>query len=420
MPTFHLSGAEAVALVRFMVSELPASPGGASTRFDALRRRYPESDSARGRAIFLALDCAGCHSGTNVPAWKSAPDLSREATRARPGWLASWLAHPIAIRPFGFFPGTGTRMPDFGLSPSELRALVDALTTGERGTAGSVAVVAPRGAPLSPYRELEAARLMADRSACLGCHAYGGRGGRIGPDLARVRLRRPPAYIWAVLRDPHAAAPRTIMPRSPGSPERDTLFYRLLTSGRSPGPAGRASSEDTAAVIRGARAPDAPDAPDAPGDTLHDGYLDLTDRALRPPDRWMLEDAAAPTTAGERYAQLCSSCHGPAGAGDGFNAPFLPVPPARHADSAGMVARTDARLFNAIYGGGRVLGRSPRMPAFGRSLAREAIWGLVGHIRSLCGCRGPAWYRDNDETGGASHASGRAEPDTALQTRRRR
>lgn len=386
MPTFHLSEPEALALTLYLEGTLPAAPGGGADRVDALREEHPRIDARLGRRIFAALDCSGCHGGTDVPAWKSAPDLSDEGRRARGGWLTSWLAHPVAVRPFGFFPGTGTRMPDFGLTGTEVERLVAYLSGRE---AGGGFASPPRPDTLSPFRRAEATRLLSRRSACLGCHALRGDGGRIGPDLQGVAFRRPAAYVWAMISDPRGTRPRTVMPRTPEAPARDTLLYRLLLT--------RASE---ATPSPRSRAPD------------HDGYLDLTENVPLAPDPWMVRGEDGPSTAAVRYRHLCASCHGAAGGGDGFNAPHLPVPPARHADSAAMSVRTDARLFDAVHGGGRVLGRSPRMPAFGRSLDRKAIWGLVGHIRDLCGCRAPAWYRDNgesevpDSSAGASPASG--------------
>lgn len=395
MPDFHLSPAEALALTLFLETTLPEAAEGGRERVAELRDEHPSVDPELGRRLFLALDCAGCHRGTDVPSWKSAPDLSMEGRRARRGWLTTWLARPTAVRPYGFFPGTGTRMPDFGLSDAELRTLVDHLAPpgaraggrvptaeGGAGAPGPAYPAPPAAHPLSPFGVARAGRLLRRRSACLGCHALAGSGGRVAPDLAGVRLRRPDAYVWAMLRDPDGTRPRSIMPRSPDGPSRDTLFFRLLTTGEWP------------------ENPSAREPPD------HAGYLDLVSHPVRPPEPWMLEEEREPATAAARYRDRCASCHGVDGGGDGFNARYLRVPPARHGDSAAMAARTDARLYNGIHGGGRVLGRSPHMPAFGRSLPRDAIWGLVGRIRELCGCRGPAWHRDNAESGGPGVAGG--------------
>src|SRR3989442_1619336 len=94
-------------------------------------------------------------------------------------------------------------------------------------------------------------------------------------------------------------------------------------------------------------------------------------------------------------ARFCAAWHGARDKGDGPNAKFLPVPPAVHADSAAMSARSNDRLYGAISGGGAVLGRSDRMPAFSLTLTRAEIRALVRYIRALCRCLGPAWSRDD-------------------------
>jgi len=103
--------------------------------------------------------------------------------------------------------------------------------------------------------------------------------------------------------------------------------------------------------------------------------------------------AAALHDAKAVYAKFCAACHGERGRGDGYNAPFLPVPPAAHADREAMGRRSDDRLFDAVAAGGYVVNGSNRMPAFGLTLSAGEIRGLVRYIRDLCGCQGPAWSR---------------------------
>jgi hypothetical protein len=59
-----------------------------------------------------------------------------------------------------------------------------------------------------------------------------------------------------------------------------------------------------------------------------------------------------------------------------------------------MSLRSDDALFDAVSGGGAIMNRSPRMPAFGLVLAPAEIRSLVRHIRELCRCQGPAWSTD--------------------------
>ena len=95
------------------------------------------------------------------------------------------------------------------------------------------------------------------------------------------------------------------------------------------------------------------------------------------------------------YQKWCAGCHGATGKGDGVNAKFLPVPPSPHANASQMQLRSDDALFDTIFGGGAIMNRSARMPAFGESLTTAQIRALVRYIRTLCRCEGPAWSRDS-------------------------
>jgi len=100
--------------------------------------------------------------------------------------------------------------------------------------------------------------------------------------------------------------------------------------------------------------------------------------------------------AAKLYGRYCAACHGRDGAGNGPNAPFLPVRPAAHRDVRAMSMRTDDRLFDAVFSGGYPLGRSAAMPAFGGTLSRAEIWSLVRYLRTLCRCKPPAWSTDGE------------------------
>jgi mono/diheme cytochrome c family protein len=105
---------------------------------------------------------------------------------------------------------------------------------------------------------------------------------------------------------------------------------------------------------------------------------------------------AAPARDGRTlYTVYCAACHGSIGRGDGPNAVNLPVKPAVHASSDAMSRRSDDALFDTIAGGGAIMNRSPRMPAFGGTLSSLEIRSLVRHIRELCKCSGPSWSTDN-------------------------
>jgi mono/diheme cytochrome c family protein len=196
---------------------------------------------------------------------------------------------------------------------------------------------------LTPFQEQKARALLRTQLPCLGCHQLDDDGGRIAPPLTDVARRRSAAYIRAIVEEPArvvgAAMPKTRMPASTRE-----LVIRLLS--------------------RGAAAGAPPVAP---------------------------ASSSAGPSAPALYATWCSGCHGPKGQGDGPNARYLPVRPAVHASAATMRERSDDALFDAIAGGGAVMGKSARMPAFGASLSADQIRGIVAYIRTLCTCTGPPW-----------------------------
>jgi mono/diheme cytochrome c family protein len=202
--------------------------------------------------------------------------------------------------------------------------------------------------PLSPFSRRKAETLLRDHLPCLGCHKLNGDGGTIGPDLGTVRNRRSPAYIAAMITDPQRVVPGSAMPKTRMPDATRDLITRYLAA--QPG-----------------TAPDAPvPAPPAPAGTSDPAAL---------------------------YAKWCASCHGPSGRGDGPNAPHLPVKPTAHASREVMSARPDDSLYDTIAGGGAIMNRSHRMPAFGATLSSAEIRSLVRHIRALCDCEGPPWSR---------------------------
>jgi mono/diheme cytochrome c family protein len=214
---------------------------------------------------------------------------------------------------------------------------------------------APSPGRLSPFAEAKALTLLRDRLPCLGCHRLNGDGGTIGPDLTAVGARRSPSFIHAMITDPARTWPGTRMPKTPMPPEWARLVAAYLASGAQP--TGAAVAGEAAGVAGGAPA---------------------------------LEAMADPAAL---YARACAPCHGEQGRGDGPNAANLPVRPTAHADSAYMSTRPDDTLFDGIYGGGYILNKSHRMPAFGLTLSRAQILGLVGYLRRLCRCQAPAWSR---------------------------
>ena len=203
---------------------------------------------------------------------------------------------------------------------------------------------------LTPFAERKAVTILRQQASCLGCHELNGEGGRLGPSLTDVEKRRSAGYIRAMIDDPQRVVPGSLMPK----PRLDSATKALIT----------------AYIARNAGAGDVPSP---------------TPNAQRP---------TPAMAAADLYIRWCAGCHGQKGAGDGPNARYLPVKPAAHRDAAAMAMRPDDSLYDAIAGGGGIMGKSPRMPAFAGTLTSAEIRSLVAYIRTLCACAAPAWSRD--------------------------
>ncbi len=93
---------------------------------------------------------------------------------------------------------------------------------------------------------------------------------------------------------------------------------------------------------------------------------------------------AADVAAGKaKFQQLCASCHGANGKGDGPAAAALNPHPRNFTDLAYMSKRTDAQLAAVIKNGGAANGLSPLMVAWGSSLNDADIANIVAYIRTL-------------------------------------
>jgi len=93
---------------------------------------------------------------------------------------------------------------------------------------------------------------------------------------------------------------------------------------------------------------------------------------------------AADADAGEaKFKQLCATCHGPSGQGDGPAAAGLNPKPRNMSDGEWQASVDDEHLRKVIENGGAAVGLSPTMTAFGHALSDEDVDNIVAYIRSL-------------------------------------
>ncbi len=92
---------------------------------------------------------------------------------------------------------------------------------------------------------------------------------------------------------------------------------------------------------------------------------------------------AADAEAGEaKFKQLCATCHGQSGEGDGPASASLNPKPRNMSDSEWQESVDDEHIHTVISKGGAAVGLSPMMTAFGH-LSDEDLDNLVAYIRSL-------------------------------------
>lgn len=84
------------------------------------------------------------------------------------------------------------------------------------------------------------------------------------------------------------------------------------------------------------------------------------------------------------YKDLCASCHGARGKGDGAAAAALNPRPKDFTNCKEMAKDSDATLFKIIKEGSLSVGRSPMMPSWGGALEDQQIRELVAYTRSFC------------------------------------
>jgi mono/diheme cytochrome c family protein len=99
-----------------------------------------------------------------------------------------------------------------------------------------------------------------------------------------------------------------------------------------------------------------------------------------PPDFKIQGDAAR---AAAVYHERCAVCHGDKGDGQSLMAKYLDPKPTDFTDAKYMATRSDWQLYLTIKGGGKVVGLSEKMSAFGPYLSDQQLQDLVLYVRQF-------------------------------------
>ena len=154
---------------------------------------------ARGQQLFEESGCRGCHKlgGTGGIL---GPELDKVGARRSPEWLKKHFLAPASVTP-------GSAMPPQKFSQTNLEAIVLFMLsqTGESapGYYSSMKILPNTHEGLRLFQQ----------KGCIGCHSVAGQGGKVGPALDDVGLRRTPEWMVAHFRDPQSVTPGSVMPK---------------------------------------------------------------------------------------------------------------------------------------------------------------------------------------------------------------
>jgi mono/diheme cytochrome c family protein len=154
---------------------------------------------ARGQQVFEDGGCRGCHKlggiGGNI-----GPELDKVGARRSPEWLKKHFLTPSAVTP-------SSAMPPQKLAEADLEAVTLFMLsqTGESapGYYASMTVIP----------SADQGQRLFQQKGCIGCHSVAGQGGKVGPALDEVGLRRAPEWMIQHFRDPQTVTPGSVMPR---------------------------------------------------------------------------------------------------------------------------------------------------------------------------------------------------------------
>lgn len=281
----------------------------------------------RGRKLFFANNCFGCHRIEGISDGTLGPDLTEAGKKYKLDYLWESIDEPRANLATSF-------MPKFNLADDDIRALVVFLKSRKgrnfaeteiqrfriRETNGAELVQATvKPVEVRPGAERDTGeKLIHDRS-CTACHKLGDRDGGIAPDLTYEGLGRDADWVLSHFENPRSREPDSNMP---------TFRY---------------TSDEFRAM------------------TAYLGSL----------------KTAPPATAPEQtYKTLCERCHGEKGNGQGKIAIYLDPYPRDLTKAGFMNSKTYDRLIHSVEEG--VPGTS--MPAWGKIIGDQQSRAVLDYV----------------------------------------
>jgi sulfur oxidation c-type cytochrome SoxX len=174
----------------------------------------------KGRKLFFATNCYGCHRIEGMSDGTLGPDLSEAGKKFKLDYLWESIVDPRASSATSF-------MPKFNLSDEQVKDLVIFLKSRKGKNLAETEIQRFRAkvaegadvvqATVKPVAIQPAAivqqgeKLVLDR-ACMACHKLGERDGGIAPDLSYEGMLKSSEWILEHFRNPRQTVPDSIMP----------------------------------------------------------------------------------------------------------------------------------------------------------------------------------------------------------------
>ena len=188
-------------------SERPLRPVLTKADMLSFSKWFSENGQAKeqtdsGKTLVMnKKSCLGCHQ-LNDEGGKIGPSLNRSSSNYKPEWLYAWISNPQNFRP-------GTRMPNLGLEPKEVRAITSFLVSFQPEEEDEKFAtpedwkqyLSSEGDPKRGENIFYDSEGIAN---CSKCHLVKGRGGAVGPDLSYVGTSRTREFILESILNPSA------------------------------------------------------------------------------------------------------------------------------------------------------------------------------------------------------------------------
>ncbi len=161
---------------------------------------------SRGKELFVARGCIGCHDVEGITNVKIGPPLTGIGKKVSYKWLKTWLRNPRDYY-------EKARMPNFMLSDEEIRSIADFFIDLSKGDKG-ITVAADPDVDENIYQK---GLSVYNKSRCVVCHPIEDKGGAIkyvyAPDHSKIASKVSKDWLLKWVKDPGAYHSKTKMPR---------------------------------------------------------------------------------------------------------------------------------------------------------------------------------------------------------------